>query len=277
MAMPSNRSQRSPRAFTLIELLVVIAIIAILISILLPALAGARKAGWAVKCLANQNQIGMGLALYAESMKEWTPRESGFSQPPNVNNIYWYAPPWAYVLRPFLEDRVAWIDPNIDPNSGIGDKYTRMEIYHDPARRPDRHNIHYVNNGISFRAPNQINNYAKPPTQMNRYPRPFDTLYIACFTDDANQVLANQVSTGSDWSIAIFYDMHHEPNVTGTQPNVYQYIQRIAPKRHGNSCNGIFLDGHARVVPTAEILQINRWNDFDYRPNLPPTHWPWRP
>ncbi len=272
MPTPPSPALRG-RGFTLIELLVVIAIIAILISILLPALAGARKAGWAIKCLANQKQIGLALVMYAEEMKEYTPRESGFTQPPGVGQ-YQYDPPWAYVLRPYLDDRISYTSPTIDPNSGVGDKYARMEIYKDPARQRDRHNIHYVNNGISFRAPGLINNYAKRPTKMSRYPRPFDTLYLACFTDDKNQVLANQVSTGTDWSIAIFYDMHHEPNVTGTQPTVYQYIQRIAPKRHGNSCNAIFLDGHARVVPTAEILQIKRWDDHDYRPDGPPPVYP---
>lgn len=57
------------RAFSLIELLVVIAIIALLVSILLPALAGARKEARKVVCMANMQQFGRGFHAYAADHK----------------------------------------------------------------------------------------------------------------------------------------------------------------------------------------------------------------
>ncbi len=69
----SRRNPWRPRAFTLVELLVVIAIIAVLASLLLPALAGAKKRSKAMLCLGNQRQLYVSLLLYADDADGWLP------------------------------------------------------------------------------------------------------------------------------------------------------------------------------------------------------------
>jgi prepilin-type N-terminal cleavage/methylation domain-containing protein len=63
------------KGFTLIELLVVIGIVGLLISILLPALGGARDKAARVQCLSNLRQVGLAMQNYCVENDQTFPYE----------------------------------------------------------------------------------------------------------------------------------------------------------------------------------------------------------
>jgi prepilin-type N-terminal cleavage/methylation domain-containing protein/prepilin-type processing-associated H-X9-DG protein len=92
-------------AFTLVELLVVIGIIAVLISLLLPALNGARKAADRTKCLAALQQLGGAYLLYAHDNKGvWPPQRMQYDAVPGpLKEKRWHDFISKYVLGPGKE------------------------------------------------------------------------------------------------------------------------------------------------------------------------------
>lgn len=264
------RMRRPTRAgFSLIELLVVMAIIAILVALTLPALAKARETARGTVCLSNQRQIGIALANYANIYREYQPRESGTSEgalgpqvPAFRGSVYNIA--WPYQLRPFLDPRAN----DAPANTGLQDQFRDAPYYRDPARKKDPHNIHYVANGMRFLSPGVVSIAGgKPPTRLSNLPKPSDTIFLTCFTEDPNGQRWGSWYSGnpSDVVIAIYYDMWAASNISGINGYSHQTWQRTAPNRHGHGANAVSMDGHAKWMPSDQVVDVNRWEDGDYR------------
>src|SRR4051794_35526425 len=73
-------------AFALVELLVVIGLITLLMGLLIPALARARSAAWALRCTSNLRQWSSAAQMYANQEHGWLPRRGQGAQATTIIN-----------------------------------------------------------------------------------------------------------------------------------------------------------------------------------------------
>ena len=249
------------RGFTLIELLVVLGIIMILISLLLPGLRGAREAARTTICLSNQKQIASAMATYANSSKEFIPRE-GTDVVEAQNEVQRRSRIcWPVALRPFLDDRVS---VNEDPN----DLFANAPYYSDPSRPRDGHKVHYVVNAMPMVERGVVDvdarNYywhRRGPEPLSRLQHPSGTLYMTEFSDDADSVVWNQLQ-GRPQEDLVWSQPYDIWDVLHLTRQSSQY--RIGGNRHSGAGNATFLDGHALTIKRADLENVDTWDDRDY-------------
>lgn len=204
---------RHMKLFTMLELLVVIAIITILASMLLPALRGAREAGKSIQCMGQLKQIGVTLYSYADDYDSYTPNG-------------WNQSHWADYLLPYLGQRIPYLYCSLPYLDG------KNNVFYCPNADtfPILWKLNWWKNGLTYAT-------MQTPT-ANNSPYLAGTSWSFKLTSPELQKPLSRIGYAADASNCYF-------SQTSAYSSVSPYDNVAQPlKRHLNSCNIVYLDGH---------------------------------
>lgn len=219
---------------TLLELLVVLAAMAVLMSLLMPALAGAREAADKTRCLSRLRQLGVATAGYQADHQGVLPRPAlGDHKPLSAEEkrtALWY-----HALDRYLQIEPADEDASDEPReAGLS------RIKQDPV--------------FDTFAPEQQE--GNRTLKMNRYLRRYagDRETVSFTRDTDIERPSETVMYADGWAV----DWHPTWAMAGTRYDVSEGL--VAP-RHDDAANVSFADGHVRTVeqPTNPDLSAPGW------------------
>lgn len=209
------RRASDPCAFTLVELLVVIGVIAVLISLLLPALARARRSAQEVTCSSNLRQIGLAMVLYEQEFKRFPARDNtgnGNIRPTWVLEVLFYR---------YVRTQNVFICPS---NTANHRPATVSASWVVPADMPAENWVYLTNAnqqsyGFNFRAIGHDPKGVR--TKLLDFRNATETIMFA----DSQEL--REMPSGN--------------YVISTPP----YWERVGT-RHRGGCNMVFMDGHVQ-------------------------------
>jgi len=267
----------------LIELLVVIAIIAVLIAILLPALGSARESARVAKCLANERQMSLTMALYAKDEQDWfpvMPRGSNYQDKRYLQGQHVYGGVaglfslfqvgdgdhlgYQGLFLPDPEDsayvdgnKIPLLEPYIDSFGGLKCPSDFEDRYYGPRTDPG--------NAPAFLQAPPLG-VTQPGSREDVISYNISYLYIAGLKTDEAVIVTpapmwGDETNGPDVSTLAWYARRSDAEAAGTEPGFF------APGDNHKAAGGnyMFTDGHAEFLK-GDIQEIFFSSDTQTHP-----------
>lgn len=237
--------QINRHGFTLIELLVVISIIALLISILLPALGAARESAKTMRCLSNQRQLGLSMAMYYNE-------SDGRIVPMDYSGTGYGGDNWAVVLQysgylPKPPATVTFNDPFVTQSllycpSGLTDRQVNWGLFSSlsPVDSEENMRANYAG-GTFFQAPAYTWYGVNGWNTDLRFPMRRVTVSAGSATPFVRIVSIRDTS-----KLMWLFD--------GVSINAPAVLNRVSPRHTDRTgTNLAFIDGHAEAAKRADL------------------------
>jgi prepilin-type N-terminal cleavage/methylation domain-containing protein/prepilin-type processing-associated H-X9-DG protein len=238
-------------AFTLIELMVVVAIIGILASLLLPSLSKAREKGSQTACLNNVRQIGYGFLMYSSDNNDLFPNPLP-NQAAYVNargklwGKEWFNTP-ASQLSNYISNTMSWVCPK----KKRGQTYKSEPGIFNPAVTGF---LSYGFNYLGVFGEDGLNNRLRI-FRASIIARPSETLTVTEIFGGDDPAIQQESSLSAwldeDWARESFPQQS-----TPSAPMNARFQTQF--KKHFQSMNTLFVDGHVSSVKASRIL----WGQF---------------
>ena len=241
----------SARGFTLVDLLVVIGIIALLISILMPALSGARAQANTLKCASNLKTIGQVAHMYSQDYKGKVPRNYEHGGQYQQGHILWAEAFGRYLNKNFRDDTFGDISAARDTK--LAPEFEKIQVYQCPVNPREDMVLDYVSNGWPLTAAAAATG-SEPALPITKVKRATEIAYLV----DA----ASTNTTEMPFNKFNYYDVLRPsslPMSTSTQINPMSRV--LTDTRHRGAANILYLDGHVSSKP---FRSITEW-DFHNR------------